>query len=444
MLLFLLYFLIIAFTNRNKTRKKIIDEIIEEEDEEKNGGNKNIYKIKDIGNSIENSKIKENNKSKEKSKSLDNSKSKDISKSKENIKNNDDEESNNNANYNEVDSINVDRNILSNENRENIIDNSKKRFEKGINLLLKNKLDLNEKIYENKNILININWKHSSNKKLNSYRNERNDNILYKNKFLKNTPKKDKLIKGSDTKEKGIFLPYIKTPNSKKEILNLNDKSVNANNNENILSRYIKIPTESLSNYFTQKNEFCENKKLYRNAKLNKIINNNNINDTQTTQSATNNTKIQNSNIIPSLKDNLNQNEVGLITGSTTINNNILIPLITKKRPVSNLKSNENIPHNISENEHKGRNGNNFYINLNRQLSQDIRNYQSQEPKKKISISIKKKEPLNIFPEVKRLMPNFHKIKIEKGLINKLTDSYSNRISYDYKTKNSINFSENI
>ena len=48
----------------------------------------------------------------------------------------------------------------------------------------------------------------------------------------------------------------------------------------------------------------------------------------------------------------MNQNEVGLITGSTTINNNILIPLITKKRPVSNLKSNENIPHNISENEH--------------------------------------------------------------------------------------------
>lgn len=65
--------------------------------------------------------------------------------------------------------------------KDNII---KKRLEKGMNLLLKNKIDkTGRNISENNNGLINSNWNHSSNYKvINTYNNE---NILYKNKFSK-------------------------------------------------------------------------------------------------------------------------------------------------------------------------------------------------------------------------------------------------------------------
>lgn len=57
--------------------------------------------------------------------------------------------------------------------------------------------------------------------------------------------------------------------------------------------------------------------------------------------------------------------------------------------------------------------------------------------KKKFNISIKNKEAFKMFAGVQKLMPNFHKIKIEKGMINNnnLLNSYSKKFLLITKVK---------
>ena len=60
---------------------------------------------------------------------------------------------------------------------------------------------------------------------------------------------------------------------------------------------------------------------------------------------------------------------------------------------------------------------------------------------------MKNKELLNILPCVQKIIPNFHTIKNEKGIVsnnNKNIHSYSKKITYDYKNKNKIDFNDNI
>ena len=144
---------------------------------------------------------------------------------------------------------------------------------------------------ENKK-LFNSNWNHSSNFKLTTFANE---NLLYKNKFMKNTPLKDKIL-NENNRVKGIILPEIKSPTMKRDNININN---------NIFSHFTKIPKEALVNNINNENKnelSSDTENLFRNIKLNKIISNNN--DTQTTQSATNSTKNQTSsknNFIPNI-----------------------------------------------------------------------------------------------------------------------------------------------
>ena len=60
------------------------------------------------------------------------------------------------------------------------------------------------------------------------------------------------------------------------------------------------------------------------------------------------------------------------------------------------------------------------------------------------NISLKFKEKNNLLSGVQKLIPNFHKIKIEKGMNNNniLLNSFSRKISYDYKSKNNIKFND--
>ena len=354
------------------------------------------------------------------------------------------ENKNDNSNENNIDKekdLNSDKNALTID--PNINDNKiNNRLERGINLLIKNKLDIIHSTKKNKNLLINSNWNHSYNFKLNTFNN---DYLFYKNKFMKNLPIRDKILKDSK-KEKGIILPEIKTPQVKKGNLNINV-------NNNIFYHFTKIPKESLVNNNInneQKNELLYDKtNLFRNIKLNRIININN-NDTQTTQSATNSTKNQNSsknNIIPNINEDINKYEMNLISGGSTPNNNIVIPLLTLKHPLNqsntgekngiNLKENENIKNEKCENKID-------IINMNLSHNSRNKNNKSRELKGKINISMKNKELYNLFSEVQKYVPNFHKIKIEKGIDNNnLLKSYSKKISYDYKSKNNLNFYDN-
>ena len=309
------------------------------------------------------------------------------------------------------------------------------RVEKGINDLIKNKLDLLHNSKKNKmkkNIIINSNWNHSSNFKLNTFNN---DYFLYKNKFMKNIPAKDKMLNDSN-KEKGIILPDIKTPTVKRE-----RENINLNLNNNFYLHFTKIPKEAyfINNLNNEpKNEYFSDKtNLFRNLKLNRIIKNNN-NDTQTTESATNSIKNQNSsknNIIPNINEDFNKFGIGLISAGSTANNNIIIPIIAKKHS-TNLENEDD----KNELENKKEMVNSHILHHSRN-----KNLKSSEMKGKINISMKNKELCNLFSNIQKLVPNFHKIKIEKGIDNNntLLKSYSKKISFDYKSKNNINFKNN-
>jgi len=261
------------------------------------------------------------------------------------------------------------------------------RLEKGINILIKNKLDLVnnlKKFKYNKNLLKNSNFNHSSNCKLNTFNNE---NVLYKNKLL-NTPLKDKILKDIN-KEKGIILPEIKTPSIKRNNININT---------NIFYHFTKISKESLINNTNNINneprsEITSDKtSFFRNIKLNKIININN-NDTQTTQSVTNSLKIQTNsknNIMPNINEDKNKYEMKLITAGSTQNNNIMIPILTMKRQYSNFNSDNEIKKNK-----KLESGNEI---LNCHISHNTRNknIKRKESKEKINISMKNKKFFNL------------------------------------------------
>ena len=312
------------------------------------------------------------------------------------------------------------------------------RVEKGINVLINNKLDLlhnSEKNKLKKNIIINSNWNHSSNFKLNTFNN---DYLLYKNKFIKNIPTKDKILNNSN-KAKGIILPEIKTPSVKRE-RKRERENINLNLNSNICLHFTKIPKEA---YFInninneQKKEYFSDKaNLLRNIKLNRIIKNNNS-ETQTTESATNSIKNQNSskNNIPNINEDLNKFGKGLISTGSITNKNIIIPIIANKRS-TNLENEDD--KNELENKKEM---------INSHILQNSRNnnIKSREIKGKINISMKNKELCNLFSNIQKLVPNFHKIKIENGIDNNntLLKSYSKKISYDYKSKNIINFNNN-
>ena len=234
------------------------------------------------------------------------------------------------------------KNIIDKKNKENLIidnkiDKIREKLEKEVNTLINNKVDLINNIKKKKeNNIFNSNWNVSSNFKLNTFDN---DNILYKSKFIKNPSIKDKLI-SEGFKPKGIILPDIKPQNIKKDHININVSN-------NLLSHFTKIPKEALINNMNNEafNEIsCEkSNNILRNLKLNKIINNNvNVNDTRTTQSATdsikNNTSSKN-NIVPKIKDdNNNKYEMGLISTGATTNNSIIIPLLSTKHPSSEFR----------------------------------------------------------------------------------------------------------
>ena len=332
--------------------------------------------------------------------------------------------------------LNERKNVLINNNdkinekelKENKINSINNRLEKCIEHLIKNKLDLihNSKKHKKGNLYNNSNGNNTSNFILNTFNN---DYFYYKNKLMKKIPLADKIMKD---KAKGIILPTIKTP-IKKENYNLNS-------NINNYYHFTKIPKESLVNNNIsneQKNEiFPYKKNIFRNIKLNRIININN--DTQTTQSATNSIKIPNSsknNIIPNLKEDMNKYERGLIPAGSTKNNNIIIPILSWKGVSGNFNG-------IYKNKKSDDKKDTFNC-----VSNNSRNkiFKNGELKGKINISMKNKEISKLFSDVQKLVPNFHKIKIDKGINNhQFINSYSKKISFDYKSKNQINFNNNL
>ena len=219
------------------------------------------------------------------------------------------------------------------------------------------------------------------------------------NNFSKESHLGQKIFKEKN-KEKLLFLPNIKSPNLYEGKSVTNRISIN--------------PINDLKNI-----NFLNNKAQNMNS-------NNYINDnTQATTYITYSTKKLSSsklNNMKSMNNDSTQFNMGLISGGSTTNNNIIIPILTKARPESNFNCGGGIIKNFNENlEINGRNktidsSKNIRQNKSRNTRKKI--CKSQEVQKRINASMKNKELYKIFPDLQKVIPNFHKIKIEKGMTN--------------------------
>ena len=363
-------------TSQNKYKKKIIFDVIEEEDEDKNV----------IKNNIKSNNREEN----EENNFIENKLFIDSKYS--NINGNNTNHINMNINNKEI--TNDDLNKFNLYSKIDNINNNNNKPDKKLELLFDSKAksknnNINNKIFVSK-------WNHSS--------NNRNLQTDIFNKMSKD-PHFNKKIFNDINKEKHLFLPNIKSQNL---ILQKNTG----------LNKIILDPINDL-----KKINFTNN----TNNKLITANSNNYINDnTQATTLLTYSTKKFSSSKINNMKSmntDLTQFSMGLISAGSTTNNNIIIPILTKARPESNFNCGGGILKNFNEN-FENNNGKNRTIDSSKNIRPEkSRNFRkkickSQEVQKRINSSMKNKDMFMLFPDIQRIMPTFHKIKIEKGMTN--------------------------
>ena len=359
----------IALTSQNKYKKKILFDVIEEEEDEdknKNSRNKNINKGLDI----------------------------------EIIK------SMNNDNFNKND-IFIDTkysNINSNNNN------------------LKNNKDLNNNDFQKNNLFLKINNNYNSDKKIELLFDSKLKNINDKKEYFKwehssNIKNFETDIFNKFSKDSNIYRKIFKDSKREREkennLLLPSIKSKNLYERKNAVTNKINIdPINDLKNI-----NFIKNKIMNMNS-------NNCINDnTQATTLITYSTKKLSSSKINNMKSmngDSTQFGMGLISAGSTTNNNIIIPILTKVRPESNFNCGGGILKNFNDKfENNGKNktiDSSKNIGKNRSRNFRKKTCKSQEIPKRINASMKNKEIYRPFPDIQKIMPNFHKIKIEKGM----------------------------
>ena len=339
--------------------------------------------------------------------------------------------------------------IISKNNEENNIQNDEN------NNYLNNK---NEDNFKNKN-KNNLVWNSSLfNKKINTY-----ENLFNKKSTDKYITIRDKLI--SDNKN-GIFLPDLKNIN-------------NSNNNfKNFESLNIKKPFSN-SKKMNLRSISTDKAKFQQNININSMTND--------TSAFTNSSKKYYSPIgigNQNYTEDLSKFRMGLLSAGSSSNNNIIIPMIPMRRPVSNfnfgggqLWNFENTTKNINNknsidkavafDEEKNKNINNnlkkeeeeiiFNSEFNKQelninTNNSKKNYniynkgkpnnsrnksfKSQDMKKQYEPFPMKNDINNIYIGMDKMISKLHKIKIEKGMMNSgILNSLNKKFNSDYQNQ---------
>ena len=339
--------------------------------------------------------------------------------------------------------------IISKNNEANNIQNDEN------NNYLNNK---NEENFKNKN-KNNLVWNSSPfNKKINTY-----ENLFNKKSTDKYITIRDKLI--SDNKN-GIFLPDLKNIN-------------NSNNNfKNFESLNIKKPFSN-SKKMNLRSISTDKAKFQQNININSMTND--------TSAFTNSSKKYYSPIgigNQNYTEDLSKFRMGLLSAGSSSNNNIIIPMIPMRRPVSNfnfgggqLWNFENTTKNINNknsidkavafDEEKNKNINNnlkkeeeeiiFNSEFNKQelninTNNSKKNYniynkgkpnnsrnksfKSQDMKKQYEPFPMKNDINNIYIGMDKMISKLHKIKIEKGMMNSgILNSLNKKFNSDYQNQ---------
>lgn len=288
-------------------------------------------------------------------------------------------------------------------------------------------------------------------KKLSTYQN-----IPYKNTFDKHLSIRDKLIQDKKINNNGIILQNLR---------NLNNN--NNNNDNNGLTNKNINNFESLNLKRTLKSQTINHRSISTDKA--KIHQNNNINSiTNDTSAFTHSTK-KTFSVGAGLKnytEDLSKFRMGLLSAGSSPNNDIIIPIIPMRRPVSNFNFGggqlwNNLENNINtqnpnkkiifdnketidydkEKEDKQINKNENNINNQKKMFHvynKTRNkiFKSQDLKRKFNSSPIKNEVGNLYIGMDKIITKLHKIKIEKGMMNSgIFNNLSKKFSNDYQTQ---------
>ena len=284
------------------------------------------------------------------------------------------------------------------------------------NILLGNKINMKSNLNNNKNNKFTISagkWNHPSNYPINSKENI----ITHKNNFNKYTFLRDKVLSDNNTNNINNNSNKITLPELNKNNNNNNNNEINSNN----------------------KNENIKPIKLSHTVGKNTPSNCNNlINETPSTSAFTNSTKkyINNKH---NLTEEVSKFRMGLLSAGSSLNanNNIIIPMLPLKRPVSNFNFGggqlwENMDKNITNINNINNINNMKSVGESQQISGESlknsvnslwklptrnKNFKSQDMKGKFNFSAGDSNNNNIFA-AEKMTPKLHKIKIEKGMMN--------------------------
>ena len=326
-----------------------------------------------------------------------------------------------------------------------------------------NKNNNNNKINENlaKPTLI---WSNSQ------FNKKTYENLFYKKTFDKYVPIREKLINNDNKKSPNNhgneILPDLQTQNF-----------TNIENSKNIKSAV--VPKNNLRSKSIDK---TANPQQSKNANINTNINNNNINSTNDTSAFTHSSKKYFSPraiYTQNYTEDLSNFRMGLLSAGSSCNNNIIIPMLPFRRPVSNfnfgvgqLRNNFENSGNINainkenaEEKAEEKNGikddkennneeqreinkkefNFDYSNLKRNYniynkvnsaSRNNKPFKHTEMKKRLELFQTKNDINNLYIGMDKMITKLHKIKIEKGMMNSgIVNSLNKKFNRDYQNQ---------
>ena len=268
------------------------------------------------------------------------------------------------------------------------------------------------------------------------------ENIIYKKTYDEYIPIHEKLINDKRKSEpKGILTDFQVQSYNTRDI----KTSMTSKNN---------MRSKSIDKKISQIN---------KNANLNNNINN--INSTNDTSDFTHSSKKYSSPRViytQNYTEDLAKFRMGLLSAGYSCNNNIIIPMMPFRRPVSNFnfgagqlwnnfekgntnnnKENTEEKNEIKENKENDNDNNennnkkNYFIYD--KVSSATRNnkpFRHREMKKRLELFQSKKDINNLYIGMDKMITKLHKIKIEKGMMNSgIVNSLNKKFNRDYQNQ---------
>ena len=268
------------------------------------------------------------------------------------------------------------------------------------------------------------------------------ENIIYKKTYDEYVPIHEKLINDKRKSEpKGILTDFQVQSYNTRDI----KTSMTSKNN---------MRSKSIDKKISQIN---------KNANLNNNINN--INSTNDTSDFTHSSKKYSSPRViytQNYTEDLSKFRMGLLSAGYSCNNNIIIPMMPFRRPVSNFnfgagqlwnnfekgntnnnKENTEVKNEIKENKENDNDNNennnkkNYFIYD--KVSSATRNnkpFRHTEMKKRLELFQSKKDINNLYIGMDKMITKLHKIKIEKGMMNSgIVNSLNKKFNRDYQNQ---------